>query len=72
MAFKREESFVLGFWNYNDYVKGGAQDVHMWKDLGLNVAMAPLFCGMAEIEAGLPSFLDTLHENNICVIPHIA
>ena len=63
MAFKREESFVLGFWNYNSYTKGcSEEDIKMWKDLGLNVAMAPLFCGTKEIEDGLPNFLDLLHK----------
>ena len=62
MAFKREESFVLGFWNYNTYESCSERDVEMWKDLGLNVAMAPLFCGTKQVEDGLPKFLDLLQK----------
>ena len=65
MAYKREESFVLGFWNYNEYKNCSYQDMDMWKDLGLNVAMAPLFCGLETVEKGLPTFLDDLHKHGM-------
>ncbi|MBE5817586.1 MAG: hypothetical protein E7312_00850 [Clostridiales bacterium] len=62
MAYQRNDSFVLGFWNYNSYSACTENDVKMWKDLGLNVAMAPLFCSTKQVEENLPQFLDLLQK----------
>ena len=65
MAYQRNDSFVLGFWNYNDYSKCGPKDIAYWKDLGLNTAQSPLFCGRSTVEAGLPAFLEELQKNDM-------
>ena len=65
MSYKREESFVLGFWNYNDLVTGGASEIYRWKDLGLNVAMMPMGCSQQQIDEMLPEFLDELEKNGM-------
>ena len=65
MSYKRNDSFVLGFWNYNDLLTGGASEVWRWKDLGLNVAMMPMNASPKQIEEELPKFLDELHKNDM-------
>ena len=50
MAYQRNDSFVLGFWNYNDLLTGGASEVARWKDLGLNTAMMPMGATAKQIE----------------------
>lgn len=65
---KREKSFVLGFWNYNDSMTGGASEVQRWADLGMTVAMAPRFKNEADIEANLPPLLDEMQRHGMKLI----
>ena len=68
MAYKREESFVLSFWNYGTMKQQGITEVARWKDLGMNVAMMPWGGSEAEIEEELPKLMDELHKNNMKII----
>ena len=68
MAYQRNDSFVLGFWNYNDLLTGGASEVARWKDLGLNVAMMPMGATAKQIEEELPKFLDELQKYDMKVV----
>ena len=68
MEYKREDGFVLGFWNYNDFKTGGASEVARWKDLGLNVAMTPMGYNEADVETELPKLLDELQKNDMKAI----
>ena len=68
MAYKREESFVLSFWNYGNMKEHGITEIARWKDLGMNVVMMPYAASEAELEVELPKFMDELHKNNMKVI----
>ncbi len=68
MINNREESFILGFWNYNSFEKSGVGEVARWKDLGLNVAMMPNYRSEAEVDANLPALLDELHKNGMKMV----
>ena len=50
MAYKREESFVLSFWNYGNMKEHGITEIARWKDLGMNVVMMPYAASEAELE----------------------
>ncbi len=69
MARKREKSFVLSFWNYNNMQTGGISQVDMWQDLCMNVVMMPShYKDDAELEAELPKLMDELHRRGMKIL----
>lgn len=70
MLKERNNKFILGFWNYNTFKNGGADEVAHWADLGLTVAMMPMGHSINDPEAEKETFrlLDELQKYDMKLV----